>query len=421
MLPLIGMAKRRLLRVALDRMAEEPVVLLQGPRTVGKSRLLGELANASGGEVVDLDDPAVREAVAADPSLFTRRSGPVLVDEYQHVPEVLDAIKAELNRDLRPGRFVLAGSTRYDALPAASQSLTGRLHRLDVEPLSVGEVIGVGEHLLADLFEPFDPTTPRRSSSTTRDAYLDVIAVGGLPLALARRTPSSRNRWFDDYIRLTIERDVSQVATLRRGALMPRFLERLAAQTGQVLNLTAASAAAGFDRTTGETHLRLLEAVFLIRRLPAWGPTLRARATSSPKIHVVDTGVAARLLRVTPDRLRGRDPAALTELGHLLETFVVGEMRKQASWMEGIAGLGHWRTSDGVEVDLVVERDDGAIVAFEVKAASRVREQDLRGLARLRDAVGPRFVRGVAFYLGEHSYRAGERLDVLPLDRIWTP
>jgi len=397
------------------------VVLLQGPRTVGKSRLLAELAVATGGEVVDLDDPAVRDAVAADPSLFIRRAGPVLVDEYQHVPEVLDAIKAELNRDLRPGRFVLAGSTRYDALPVASQSLTGRLHRLDVHPLSVGEVMGFEEHLLADLFEPFEATTPRRTSSTTRDAYLDLIAAGGLPLALARPSLTSRNRWFDDYIRLAIERDVSEVATLRRGALMPRFLERLAAQTGQVLNLTAASAAAGFDRTTGETHLRLLEAVFLVWRLPAWGTTLRARATSSPKIHVVDTGVAARLLRVTPDRFRGRDPAALTELGHLLETFVVGEMRKQASWMDGIAGLGHWRTSDGVEVDLVVERDDGAIVAFEVKSASRVREEDLRGLARLRDALGPRFVRGVAFHLGEHSYRAGERLEVLPLDRIWTP
>ncbi|WP_260465108.1 DUF4143 domain-containing protein [Arachnia propionica] len=115
--------------------------------------------------------------------------------------------------------------------------------------------------------------------------------------------------------------------------------------------------------------MRLLEDLFLVVRLPAWGKTLRSRVSVKPKVHVVDSGLAARLLRLTPDRLRGLDPAALTDFGHLLETFVVGEVRKQAPWLGEPVALGHWRTSDGDEVDLVIERDDGRVLAIEVKAS----------------------------------------------------
>ena len=410
---------RRLLPIVESRMGDEPVVLLQGPRTVGKSRLLIALAARCGGELLDLDDLGTRAAASADPAFLVRGPGPILIDEYQHVPDVLAAIKAELNRDLRPGRFVLAGSTRHDALPAAAQALTGRLHRIDVLPLSQGELDGATEHLLDDLFERPADVTAGEGSNETRAASVERIVRGGFPLALARTGDAARGRWFDDYLELTLERDVGELASLRRRASLPRFLERLAGQTAQVLNIKKAAESSGLDWSTGELYLKLLESVFLVQRLPAWGTTLRARATSKPKIHVLDSGVAARLLRLTTDRLAGRDPAALTELGHLLETFVVGEIRKQASWMDGITGLGHWRTSDGDEVDLIVERDDGSIVAFEVKASSRVAGGDLTSLVKIRDAIGPRFVAGAALYLGERSYTASDRIHVLPVDRIW--
>lgn len=410
---------RRLLSVVPSRMADEPVVLLQGPRTVGKSRLLASLAATFGGTLIDLDDLAARAAATADPAFIVQGPAPVLIDEYQHVPELLDAIKAELNRDLRPGRFVLAGSTRHDALPAAAQALTGRLHRIDVLPFSQGELGGGTERLLHDAFLRPEILTSNDPSAESRAGYVERIVRGGFPLALARTREAARGRWFDDYLELTLERDVGELANLRRRALLPRFLERLAAQTAQVLNLGTAAETTGLDWKTGDLYLKLLESVFLVHRLPAWGTTLRARATSKPKIHVVDSGVAARLLRLTPDRLAGRDPAALTELGHLLETFVVGEVRKQASWMEGITGLGHWRTSDGDEVDLIVERDDGKIVAFEVKASSRVAAGDLKSLTKLRDAVGTRLAAAAVLYLGERSYTASDRIHVLPVDRVW--
>jgi len=123
-------------------MHDESVIVLQGPRAVGKSTLLRELAIARGREVIDLDDLGTRDAVAADPALFVRGEAPVLIDEFQHVLELLDAIKAELNRDGSPGRFVLTGSTRYATLPAAAQALTGRAHRVDGLGLSQGRSRG---------------------------------------------------------------------------------------------------------------------------------------------------------------------------------------------------------------------------------------------------------------------------------------
>lgn len=416
-----NMVPRRLVPVVTERMGDDPVVLLEGPRSVGKSTLLRGLAKGIDATLLDLDDPATRDPVAADPGAFISGPRPVCVDEYQKVPIILDAIKAELNRDNRPGRFVLTGSTRHDSLPAAAQALTGRLSRLTVYPLSQVELTGTDVALLEQLFaDPAAAVAASPTSMTGREAYIERIVAGGFPLALARSTPAARYRWFDEYVELTLERDVRGLSRIRQGDRLPQLLRRLAGQTAQVLNVNRAGRDAGLDHTTAEAYTRLLEAVFLLNRLPAWGKTLNARTAATPKLHVVDSGVAARLLRLTPEKLLRRDATALTEFGHLLETFVVGELAKQTSWMAGLAGSGHWRTRDGDEVDFVLERDDGAILAFEVKAAGRVPGDDFKPLRRLRTAVGDALVAGVVFYTGTRSYNAEDRLYVMPIDRLWT-
>jgi hypothetical protein len=241
-----------------------------------------------------------------------------------------------------------------------------------------------------------------------------------MPIALARNEPA-RARWFDEYVELVLERGVMEVSKLRQRRQLPALLRHLASQTGQLLNITATAEAAVLDRHTAADYLELLESVFLVRQLPAWGRTLGARTTGTPKVHLVDSGLAARLLRLTPEHLARRDATALTEFGHLMETFVVGELIKQASWLDGIAGLHHWRTYDGEEVDLLIERDDGCVVAFEVKSGTRVPGEDLRGLERLRDLAGAGFIGGVALYTGERSYAVSDRLFVVPIDRLWKP
>ena len=205
-----------------------------------------------------------------------------------------------------------------------------------------------------------------------------------------------------------------------KAVALPKLLGRLAAQMGQLRNVTAAAEAVGMDASTTEGYVRLLEAVYMVRRVPSWGKTLRSRVGSHPKLHVVDSALAARLLRVTPAKLSGLDPSTLTEFGHLLETFVVGEVLKQVSWLDAAVDVGQWHTRDGDEVDLVIETDDGDVVAFEVKAAARVPGVDLKGLRKLREALGRRFKGGYALYTGQRSYTAEDRLHVVPIDRLWT-
>lgn len=370
-------------------------------------------------DIIDLDDLSTRQAAGDDPALFVSGPPPVCIDEYQHVPAVLDAIKAELNHDGRPGRFIITGSTRHDALPAAAQSLTGRLHRMGVYPFSQGEIDGVHEHFLDTLLNDARALVTPTASSTTREDYIARVTTGGFPTAIGRTEPA-RNRWFDDYITLSVQRDVQELSRIRQKAALPKLLARLASQTAQMLNVRAAAEQVELTPDTAENYTRLLEDVYLIHRLPAWGKTLRARAVATPKLHVVDSGLAARLLRLGPAKLARRDATSLQQFGHLLETFAVFEVLKQATWLDGVAGSGHWRTHDGAEVDLVIEFDDGRIIAIEVKAGSRVSGRDLAGLKVLREELGEAFVAGVVLHTGPRSYTHQDRIHVMPIDRLWT-
>ncbi|MDU7486055.1 MAG: ATP-binding protein [Cutibacterium avidum] len=384
--------------------------------------MLRGFAEAVGGSVIDLDGVEVREAVQGNLAATVGVGAPVCIDEYQRVPDVLDALKARLNREgSLPGSAVVTGSTRQDALPVTSQALTGRLHSLVIWPLSQGELGGVRENLLEVLSGDVGAVVQAvPASATTRSEYVDRVCSGGMPLAL-RRSGAARSRWFDDFVRASVERDAVELSKIRERQALADLLGYVAGQTGQLLNVTAAAEKIGVSRPTAEAHVRLLEDLFLIVRLPAWGKTLRSRVNAKPKVHVVDSGLAARLLRLTPDRLTGIDPTSLTDFGHLLETFVVGELRKQASWLDEPVALGHWRTSDGAEVDLVVEYDDGRVVAFEVKASERAPGKDFRGLAQLRDLLGARFIGGIVLTTGSRSYTYEDRLHVMPIDRLWTP
>lgn len=420
--PLPDLANRRISPI-LDALADvEPVIAIHGPRAVGKSTVLAVFAAGRGVPVVDLDDPAIRDVALANPTLTVGAATPVCLDEYQRAPALLDAIKARLNREgSRAGTAVITGSTRQDALPRTAQALTGRLHSVTIWPLSQGEIAGITEDLLTMLrTDPEAAVAAHPNSTTTRIDYVERVLAGGFPLAL-RRTGAARSRWFDDYVTQSVERDAQELARVRQRQALHELLARLAGRTGQVLDLTKVSEGLTIDRTTAETYTRLLEDLFLVQRLPAWGKTLRARSITKPKIHVVDSGLAARVMRLTAAKLASLDPTALTEFGNLLETFVVAELRKQVSWLDQAVSVGHWRTHDGDEVDLVVEFDDGQILAFEIKANERVSGDDFRGLRKLRGVLGDCMVAGVVFSAGARSYTYEEKLHVLPIDRLWRP
>jgi uncharacterized protein len=230
---------RRLLPILDDLSRQEPVIALHGPRAVGKSTLPQAFAVTRRVPVLDLDDNAIRDSVLANPGLAIGEHTPICLDEYQRAPLVLDAIKARLNREgSPPGVAVLTGSTRHDALPRTAQALTGRLHVMTIWPLSQGEIGGTFEDLLTALRnDPAAAVAAHPTSTTTRAEYVDRVCAGGFPLAL-RRDGAARNRWFDGYIDQSIERDAAELARIRQRQVLRDLLERLAGQTGQVLNLS---------------------------------------------------------------------------------------------------------------------------------------------------------------------------------------
>ena len=205
-------------------------------------------------------------------------------------------------------------------------------------------------------------------------------------------------------------------ATARDAA---RLLGQLAARSGQVLNITPVAGAIGLERSTAENYVKLLEAVFLVHRLPAWGTTLGSRVVKHPKVHILDSGVMAWLLSLPPEKITQADPSTLTEYGHLLETFAVGEILKQVSWSDAPVTVGYFRTERGDEVDLVLERDDGQVIAFEIKAGTRVGGEDLHGLRLLKERLGPRLQEAVILYTGQYAYRYEDWAWVLPLSQLW--
>jgi uncharacterized protein len=415
-----GLRPRRLLEVVRQLMAEEPVVILTGPRTVGKSTLLAGLSRQFDRPVFDLDRPDARAAAVTDPGFLVSAPEPVFIDEFQHAPEILDAIKAELNKDTRSGRFVLTGSTRYTVLPQAAQSLTGRAHVINVLPLSQGELYGHRERFIDLLWEDPEGILSAGARACAREEYVQRILAGGFPMILQRQTTRSRTSWFADYVNLVVMRDVLDIARVRQREALPRLLRQLAAQTGQLLNITKAGQTAGLESSTASRYTTLLEAAFMIQRLPAWGETLGKRLAAHPKVHVIDSGLAGWLLGLSAAKINSRNLAALTEFGHLVETFAVGEILKQVGWSDEVITASHFRTESGDEVDLVLETWDGRVAGFEIKAGSRIKDVDLSGLRLLRDRLGDRFIGGFVLNLGELAYRKEDKIAIAPLSVLWS-
>lgn len=411
--------RRRILDVVGRRMEAFPVVVLEGPRTVGKSTLLREIAAFSNTAITDLDDIAVLGEVEDDPHRFVAGPRPCLFDEYLRFPPLLEYIKAQLNKDGSPGRFVLTGSADRSAHREGLKALVGRFTQIPVLPLAQVEIEDRRGNFVEDVFSDAEGALSSGRSSTGRDSYMERVLTGGFPLSLASIDPAERDLRFDDYIRQSLDYGFGNLFGVREPADLWLLLKRYAAQTGQLLNIASAGRDVGLAARTAENYTRLLELLFLIHLLPAWKTTDRG-PVSRPKVHVVDPGAGARLLRLGPEKIRSNEPVFMSQYGNLLETFVVGEARKMISWMDGACEIGYWRNGRGDEVDLVAERpDEGAVIGVEVKSSTKVSPDDWRGLRILRDELGPRFRAGLVMNMGDMPRRLGDRIYAAPIDKLW--
>jgi predicted AAA+ superfamily ATPase len=409
------MFRRNIEKDIRNALADTPVVLINGARQTGKTTLAQSIAQETGAEYVTFDDVAALSLAGADPSGFIRNlPGPVVLDEVQKAPELFSAIKLAVDRNRQPGRFLLTGSANVMTLPRLSESLAGRMEVIPLFPFSAGELAGRRECFVSQLFKG---TMPKPSPSSSGDSLsLPARLVrGGYPEAARRKIDDRRAAWFASYISTILQRDVRDLARVDALHALPNLLKLLATRASGLLNLADVGRDIGLPHSTLTRYLALLETVFLVYRLPAWSPNLGQRLVKAPKLHVVDAGLACHLIGADALRLAEDRPL----LGRMLETFVVGELRKQLSWNEPRTALHHFRTAAGSEVDVVLERPDGSVAAVEVKASATVGPTDFAPLKALREQLGPRFLAGVVLYLGDQVIPFGDQLWLVPLPALW--
>lgn len=397
-----------------DALADTRVVLVNGARQCGKSTLVKVIARHAEVEWRDLDRALTRQAAINDPTGFVAFPDLMVIDEIQRAPELLLAIKTEVDSDPRPGRFLLTGSARVLGLKALPDTLPGRMETVELWPFSQGEIDGEPDQFVDDVFSLGAAINYR--TQFDRREYAERVVRGGFPEAVRRTDIRRRERFFDSYTSDLIARDISQLSEIERPAEMRVLLRLLAARSGQLLVANALSRAAGLSAPTVHRYLSLLEEVFLIKRIPAWSRNLSSRAVGTPKVAFVDSGIAANLLGADARKLIRPDG----QFGSLLEGFVLMELARQLSWSRQRVELFHYRTKDGVEVDAVLENRQGQVVGVEVKAASTVRAEDFRGLRHLADRLGDDFVVGIVLHTGDQTLPFGPRLRAVPVGALWS-
>jgi predicted AAA+ superfamily ATPase len=388
-------------------------VLIHGPRQSGKTTLARDVGEAKGYRYLSFDDHAMLDAATRDPVGFVEGlPGRTILDEVQRAPGIFASLKSAIDRRRTSGKFILTGSANVLVVPRLTDSLAGRMGILRLHPLAQCEIGRVRPRFIDTLFRG-----GFRSgiSEPLRGELAERMVAGGYPAAVRRSTAARRSAWYRDYVETQIQRDVRDLSRLRSFEALPKLLAVAASQTARLVNVADLSAPFELTRQTIHEHVTLLERVFLLERLPAWHANRLSRLVKRAKLHMTDTGVACALLGISGHDLTGDR----TLLGAMLETFVLQELRRQASWRPVPIDFFHYRDRDEYEVDIVLEQGPRALVGVEVKAAATVNDGDLRGLRRLRHAAGARFRAGVVLYDGSATIRMEDRLFALPVRRIW--
>lgn len=403
---------RTIRQTLLASLADTPVVCLLGPRQCGKTTLARSLVPDYG--YVTFDDADTLALARSDPNSFMAAlPDPVVLDEIQRAPELFRSIKLAVDRDRRPGRFLLTGSANLLLLPKLGDSLAGRMSLLELSPLTVAEQAGrPGGFLAAWLAGELRPSLT--NTPLDLEALATRVMAGGFPEPLTR-SPSRARTWHRDYVRALVERDVQDVARVKEPHDLSRLLSLLALRTGELLNVSTLGNELDLRRETVEHLLAACERLYLVRRLQPWHRQESKRLIKTPKVHVVDSGLAATLGGLTVDDWQERRERC----GHLLESFVLQQLIAQAGWTDPDLRFWHYRDKDQVEVDIVITRGSRTW-GVEVKASATPSQADTAGLRRLAAQCGDDFAGGVLLHAGVNTVTLGDpRFLAVPLSKLW--
>jgi predicted AAA+ superfamily ATPase len=410
---------RRTIEPRITRaLAQFRVVAIAGARQVGKSTLAQGIA---GRHYVTLDDVGVLEAASADPRGFVARLPvPATIDEIQRVPALLLAIKEAVDRDRRPGAYLITGSSRIDAMRGIRESLAGRIALFTLRPMNHLELCGVPE---ADpISRLFDCRSVKeivaRYASVRSHRFLSSkdFLSGGFPEAVLHLDEERRRTWFDEYRKTAIERDVPAILRVDDVPTFHRFVVACAATTARLLNLSELARDLGVSVDTARRWVSVLEATFIVERREPYWRNVRKRLVKTPKVFLADSGLASSLIG-----LRSWEEAIDdSQAGPILETWVHANLAALAEASSVPTTLHFLRTHAQAEVDFVLARDR-RLGGIEVKPSATVRLRDAKGIEELAAHFPKAGVLGIVLYLGDAVIPLSDHAAAVPLARFFAP
>lgn len=398
-----------------DSMHAFAAVMVVGARATGKTTSAARLAV----QVDRLDVPDVAAAYRADPDAALRRARrPLLLDEWQEVPELLPAVKRAVDIDRTPGQFILTGSTRTVA-ELSTWAGTGRVVRVAMHPLAERELAGkvLAPDLVADLAARWLDAVPRRLPELDIDGYLGLALRGSFPeLAIAERTERQRRLWLNSYLDDLVTRDAASVGTTRDPVRLRRYVSVLALHLAGQPSEASLVRDAGVNVRTAAAYDDALERLAVLDVAPAWVSNRLKRLTKGGKRYLVDTALAAAAADVDLHEiihdgdLRGR----------WFDAFAAMQLRAELAAASPGRRLHHLRVEGGRhEIDLVVDLGRGRVFGIELKAGAAPTREDARHLMWLRDELGKQFVGGIVLHSGNAVLELGDRIAALPLSVLW--
>lgn len=400
-------------RAIEEALLDTPVVFVMGARQSGKTTLVRELATADS-EFINLDDQSQLQLIQQDPIGFIKLFADkrIVVDEVQRLPELLLAIKMSVDDNRKPGRFLITGSANALLLPQVADSLAGRIEAVLLSPLSECEIRGVEPSFLQKLITGQNFSI---KEGVDKEYICQRVVTGCFPEPISRESQRRTQAWYKQYVNFLIKKDMAELSHIDQPEKLLQLLKVSAHYSAKLVNFSEIAGKIGLTAESVRKYLALIEQLFLMKRIPAWHCNVYKRLIKTPKLHLSDTGLVCAIQDIDTDWLMKKPDY----LGSLLETFVINELLKQASWMDKNLVFSHYRDKDKYEVDCIIEDANRSCFAIEVKASATLNNSDFRGLKRFKNISGERFSRGVLLYCGDKVLPFGEGLLAIPISALW--